>query len=192
LTRGRWKRFWFLEDGSGRKPGAYVGARQGASEVRYVGLVRGRIHRDADGGPIPGHPAPSPPFTWVESESARRTDRSWVSAVKRTLIRGRIAARWFGAGRCGVGNGLRLVIDISAVAGQCGASRGLGSPAICRGARYEKSVAEVGEKHLPRNPEGSREANRGRREVARRGGSIPDEGSFIVSGELVRSRVQRT
>jgi len=68
----------------------------------------------------------------------------------------------------------------------------LGNPAISRGARYEKSVAEVGEKHLPRNPEGSREANRGGREVARRGGSIPDEGSFIASGELVRSRVQRT
>jgi hypothetical protein len=38
---------------------------------------------------------------------------------------------------------------------------GLGNPAICRGARNGKSVAEVGEKHLSRSVEGSREANRG-------------------------------
>jgi hypothetical protein len=126
------------------------------------------------------------------SESARRRNRSWACAVKRTLIRGRIAARWFDAGRCGVGSGLRLVFGMLRRLVSAAQAARLGNPAIWRGTRYEKSVAEVGEKHLPRNPEGSREANRGGRAVARRGGSVPDEGSFIASGELVRSRVQRT
>jgi hypothetical protein len=37
----------------------------------------------------------------------------------------------------------------------------LGNPAICKGARFEKLVAEVGEKHLSSSAEGTREANRG-------------------------------
>lgn len=52
LTRGWWKRFWFLEEGVGREPGTYVGARQGVSEVSFVGLARGRKHRGGHGSPV--------------------------------------------------------------------------------------------------------------------------------------------
>jgi len=134
------------------------------------------------------------PSTQVEkgTESARRRDRSWASAVKRTLIRGRIAARWFGAGRCGVGGELRLVVGVSAVAGRRGASREarksgdlLGCSLREVGCRSRREASSTQRRGEPRGePRGSA--------VARRGGSVPDEGSFIVSGERVRSRVQRT
>jgi len=54
LTREWWKRFWFLEEGVGREPGTYVGARQGVSEVSFGGLARGLKHRGGHGGPING------------------------------------------------------------------------------------------------------------------------------------------
>lgn len=59
-------------------------------------------------------------------------------------------------------SGLRLVLSPCSrrLVGAAQVAK-LGNPAICRGARYEKSVAEVGEKHLSRNAKGSREANRG-------------------------------
>jgi hypothetical protein len=126
------------------------------------------------------------------SESERRRNRSWAapSSARSSgvgLPQGGPApvAAGSGAGFGSLSTLLRRLVSAAQAAR-------LGNPAIWRGARYEKSVAEVGEKHLPRNPEGSREANRGGRAVARRGGSVPDEGSFIASGELVRGRVQRT
>lgn len=60
------------------------------------------------------------------------------------------------------------------------------------GCTCRESVAEVGEKHLLHVVEGSREANRDERGVARRGGSSFDEASSSASGEPVRGGLART
>jgi len=88
--------------------------------------------------------------------------RSWARAVKRVLTWGRIVARRSGAARHAFnlearkgregGSAQRVVVAARAAK--------LGSRPI-HGCTCSALVAEVGEKHLLRSAEGSREANRG-------------------------------
>lgn len=157
LTRGRWNRSWFLEDG-GRVSARHV--RRGATgSVRgsFVGLARGRKRRGGYGSPE-NWARPAAALHGEQGLAIGRTEvghaPSSASSSGAGLPQGGLAPA---AAEAEAGFGSfrprRLV-------GAAQAAR-LGNPAICRGARYGMSVAEVGEKHLSRSVEGSREANRG-------------------------------
>lgn len=90
-----------------------------------------------------------------------RIGQSWRRAVKRAPSRGRIVARWSGVARKNPSPSQEGEGEASC--GQRSASYAPGSRAV-HGCSCRESVAEVGEKHLLRAIEGSREANRGRTE----------------------------
>jgi hypothetical protein len=161
LTRERRKRSWLLESArgspnSGRLRGATGSVRGRTSASRMAENARPRRRRHRGGARI---------CTSPKGEQSRvRIGRSWRRAVKRAPSRGRIVARRSGVarknptppafGRRGEGE---------ASCGQRSASYAPGSRAV-HGCSCRESVAEVGEKHLLRAIEGSREANRGRTE----------------------------
>lgn len=99
-----------------------------------------------------------------EAEHRVATGRSWSGAVKRGANRGRIVARRFGATRNVRSARARGFGFESGWAqrprGLRGASCVLGHRTI-HGCSCRTSIADVGEKHLSRATEGSREANRG-------------------------------
>lgn len=121
LTRERWKRFWFLEDGSGRKLGANVGARQGASEVRYVGLVHGPTHRDADGGPHKGLPRTGS-STHVGRDRRARDAGTEVGRAPSSARSSGVGLPQGGSAPVALGSEAGLLVSLR-VAGQRGASR---------------------------------------------------------------------
>jgi hypothetical protein len=111
-------------------------------------------------------------------------------AVKRGSTRGRIAARWSGVGhregRCG------LRPASFAETGRRGASREARKSGDLAGCSLrEVSCRSRREASFAQRQGEPRGEPRGRA-VAGLGGSIPDEGSFIESGERVRGRVQQT
>ena len=109
--------------------------------------------------------------------------QAWVS-------RGRVVARRSGATRV-TRSGLSG-LERSAGSTQRSPSGEAACSAVgrCRGCSCRTSVAEVGEKHLPRFTEVSREGGRGGAAVARDGGASGRDGSN-VAGERVRRALRR-
>lgn len=151
LTRGRRKRSWFLESVRGLALWKATG-RDRERQRSDVSLAHGRKSH-AEVAP----PEAVPGSTKSKGEEDRvRIGRSWRRAVKHAPSRGRIAARRSGVARKnptppqgGAGE---------ASCGQRSASCAPGSRAVY-GCSCRQSVAEVGERHLLRAIEGSREAN---------------------------------
>lgn len=119
-----------------------------------VSLAHGRKNHAEVASPeaVPGSTKPR------GEENRVRIGRSWRRAVKHAPSRGRIVARRSGVARKNPtppqgGEG-------EASCGQCSASCALGSRTVY-GCSCRQSVAEVGERHLLRAIEGSREANQG-------------------------------
>lgn len=184
LTRRWWQRFWLLEEGIGRKLGTYVGARQGVSEVSFVGLARGRKHRGGDGGP-----------SRVARRRSLRERRACDGGTE--VERAPSSARSSGVGLpqggsapVALGSEAGLLVSLR-VAGQRGASREARESSDLSGCSLRevgcRSRREASSTQCRGEPRGEPRC----RAVARRGGSIPDEGSFIASGELVRGRADR-
>lgn len=136
---------------SGRLRGATGSVRGRTSASRMAENARPRRRRQRGGARICNSP---------KGEQSRvRIGRSWRRAVKRAPSRGRIVARRSDVARknptlpLAGGEG-------EASCGQRSASYAPGSRAV-HGCSCRVSVAEVGERHLLRAIEGSREANRG-------------------------------
>lgn len=153
LTRRRWQRSWLLA-----KPGFPGGAGRDRERQRsIVSSARGREHRGGEAPPSGGCPVlPS------NKEGGRRGDGAEAGVTRRQARAQPGLDR-----RKTVWRRSRALVSATSVAvedagsGQRCASCALGSRAICECSGRE-SVAEVGEKHLPRPFEGSREASRER------------------------------
>jgi hypothetical protein len=149
--------------GHGGDRGATESVRGRSPASHAVDNAAARWHRPEMSGRLP-----APSLRKEERRRGGRADRSWWPRRQARTTRGRIVARRSGAAGRRTGRKLR-----AEAGGQRGASHALGNQAI-HGCSCRESVAEVGEEHLPRITEGSREASRGRREVARSGGFDPD------------------
>lgn len=152
LTRGRRKRSWLLESVRGNS--GSCGARQGASEVgrqsrawpKKPGRGGAARRRCPD---LPLAERRTEPCTDRPKLEARRQARAQPGLDHRKVVRRRTEEP-----------GPRVGEESC---GQRSASCALGSRAV-HGCSCRESVAEVGEKHLLRSIEGSREANRGHAE----------------------------
>ena len=142
-----------------------VSSRGATGSVRgsIASSARGRQRQARVGSPDRRSPASTP--SRKARRSCERVGRSWRRAVKHAPSRGWIAARRFGVARKNptFGKGKDPAINAARAAG----------PEIERshGCSCRESIAEVGERHLLRAIEGSREANRDAHGVARDGRS---------------------
>jgi len=183
LTRWWWKRSWLLAI---TRVSGWRGARQGASEVDRQLRARSRTPRrgGAAFGRMPG--------------SSLRQGRRGRERVGQSWSRAPSSARPAGVGssKGGLAPLPGLVMVVSATMGAAGGGQpsescAPGSRAIreCSGC---ESVAEVGEKHLSRSLEGSREANRERARVTRGGGPVSlTRAARIASGDKGAGRFPR-
>jgi hypothetical protein len=142
LTRGWWKRSWFLEVRLEMNISGARGARQGASEASpptlpAVEKAAAREH----------HPEWCSALPRNGFRGCERWSRSSVYAVKRTSIWGRVAARQHGAGTAKgveahftVGRNEARYRSVTAKASRSEIGRSTGARVVCR---LQKSVRSI-------------------------------------------------